>query len=473
MTTNQQTSNYTPTQRAAALLLATLKHKPETSSTKFSAFLKKVSPTWNWNWPYIRYIINILTSAVSKPNKIMIFCPPRHGKSELVTVRYAVWRLSLGTPTRVIIGAYSQALANTFSRKAHKIAETAGLSISKRRDSVDDWRLDDDESGYRSVGVGGSITGQGGDLIILDDPIKSREEASSEVYRERVFDWYSSDVFTRLEPNGSIIIINTRWHEADLCGKILESEDGPNWRVISFPAEAEEDDILGRKLGEPLCPARFDKAALADRKNVLGELIYTSLYQQRPTPASGAVVKREWFEIIPVKPVARHYVRYWDLAATLKSAKSSNPDYMVGVLMAITENKTYAIMDVIRERVDASAVLAIMKQTAEADGHDVTVGFEKEPSAAAKIAASSIVTHLAGFTISGVLPRGDKIQRLMPFLSQAKVGNVKLIKGNWNSVWLSEMAAFPLAEHDDIVDATSGAFSLLTTGGGWSRSPSS
>jgi predicted phage terminase large subunit-like protein len=389
-----------------------------------------------------------------------------------VTIRYPIWRLSINPQLRVVVGAYSQLLANKFSRKARRIAQLADIPLSQERNAIDDWETTE-AGGFRSIGVGAGITGQGADLLIIDDPVKSREEANSETYRERVWDWYSTDIYTRLEPHGSVMLIMTRWHPDDLAGRILASEDGPNWRVINFPAEAEENDVLGRKVGEPLCPQRFGTKELVDRKTVLGELQYAALYQQRPTPAGGTLAKREWFsKILPVRPIGVKYVRFWDLAATEKTQRSGKPDYTVGTLMTVDEANHFTILDVVRERVDPTDVLALMKRTAEFDGHTVVVGFEREMNASAKIGATAIVANMAGYAISGIMPRGDKIQRVTPFLSQAKVGNINLVKGEWNDPWLNEICAFPFASHDDQVDSVSGAFSMLANMGGWSRGPS-
>ncbi|NLE76759.1 MAG: terminase, partial [Chloroflexi bacterium] len=248
----------------------------------FGDWLVRNSPAgWEWDWPYQRLLRGRLQAVTrGECRRLMLFLPPRHGKSELVTVRYPVWRLAHEPGLRVIVGAYNQTLANKFSRKARRVAQGAGLRLSPERSAVEDWELARGGS-LRAVGVGGGITGQGGDLIVIDDPVKSREEANSEAYRERVFDWYTDDLYTRLEPGGAAILIMTRWHEDDLAGRILRSEDGPNWEALSLPAEAEEGDVLGRAVGEALCPARYDVAALREIRTVLGRS-YWALYQQRP-----------------------------------------------------------------------------------------------------------------------------------------------------------------------------------------------
>ena len=232
----------------------------------------------------IREHLDQLTAGQIK--RLAIFVPPRHGKSALATIRYPVYRLSREPGLRVIIGCYNSLLAEKFSRQALRIARDSGVALDPARQQIHDWETTAG-GGMRAVGVGAGITGQGGGLVIIDDPVKCREEANSPTYRERVWDWYREDLYTRLEPDGAIVLIQTRWHEDDLAGRILASEQAGAWTVVNLPAEAEAGDPLGREPGAPLCPARFDRAALADIRATLGTWAYTALYQQRPLPEGG------------------------------------------------------------------------------------------------------------------------------------------------------------------------------------------
>jgi predicted phage terminase large subunit-like protein len=387
----------------------------------------------------------------------MLFVPPRHGKSEMVTVRYPVWRLERKPELRVIIGAYNQMLANTFSRKARRIAE-ARLDLTDDRTAVEQWETKQG-GGLRAVGVGAGITGQGGNLIIIDDPVKSREEAESETYRERVWSWYTDDLYTRLEPDGAVILIMTRWHEDDLAGRILASEDAAQWTVVSLPAEAEDNDPLGRAVGEALCPERYDEQALQDTRRVLGSRSYAALYQQRPQPPEGDVLKREWFrQVVDAQPITASRIRYWDKAAT-----DGGGDYTVGVKMSRTPDGIFYVEDVVRGQWSSAARDTVMRQTAESDGRQVYVRWEEEPGSSGKDVSAALTKLLAGFP---ALPpervTGDKVVRAGPFAAQAEAGNVRLVKGAWNRAFVEEMASFPGA-HDDQVDGASGAFNALTS----------
>lgn len=384
----------------------------------------------------------------------MLFVPPRHGKSEMVTVRYPVWRLERDPGLRVIVGAYNQLLANKFSRKSRRIAETR-LALSRDRTAIEDWETTAG-GGIRAVGVGGGITGQGGQLIVIDDPVKNRAEAESEAYQEAVWDWYTDDLYTRLEPGGAMILIMTRWHEKDLAGRILASEDGPNWTVVRLPAEAEENDPLKRPVGEPLCPARYDGAALASIKTVLGSYSYAALYQQRPGPREGNMFKRAWFEIVPAAPVELDPIcRYWDKAAT-----AGDGDYTAGVKIGWRDG-LYYVLDVVRGQWSAGERERNMRQTAELDGQRVQVEVEQEPGSGGKDSAGASVRNLAGFTVHAEPVTGDKVVRAQPFAAQAEAGNVKIVRGEWNASYLDELSAFPAGGHDDQADASSGAFNKI------------
>lgn len=434
--------------------------KPSSQSRKqktmpFPDWLGKVTPQFTWTWPYLQHIQEYLDQVTRHElNRLMLFVPPRHGKSEMVTVRYPVWRLEQDPELRVIIGAYNQILANKFSRKARRIAESR-IALAHDRQAVEDWETPQG-GGLRAIGVGAGITGQGGRLIVIDDPVKSREEAESESYRERVWDWYRDDLYTRLEPDGQVILIQTRWHEDDLAGRILASEDGPNWAVVTLPALAEPEDVLGRAVGAALCPERYDAEKLQSTKVVLGEYSFSALYQQRPGPREGSMFKRAAFEILPVAPAQIEAVtRYWDKAATAGSG-----DYSVGAKLG-RKGGLYYVLDVVRGQWSTNEREQIMRQTAQLDGADVPTWLEQEPGSSGKDSAAASVRNLAGFAVYAEPVTGDKVVRAGPFAAQVEAGNVKLIKGPWNAAYLDELCAFPTGAHDDQVDASSGAFTKI------------
>lgn len=424
----------------------------------FDRWLPTVTPTYSWDWPHLRYIraaLDQVTSGVVR--RLMIFCPPQHGKSSMTTIRYPVWRLERTPSLRVIVGCYNQTLANRFSRQARRIASER-MGLDGERKAVEEWQT---AAGgiFRAVGVGAGITGQGGDLILIDDPVKSREEAESQSYRDRVWDWYSQDLFTRQGPGAAIVLIMTRWHEADLAGRILASEDGPNWTVVNLPALAEEGDALGRSVGAALCPERYDEAALADRRSVLGTYAFTSLYQGRPLPPGGGMFQREWFEIVGAAPRAAQRIRAWDRAAT-----KDGGDYTAGLLMAKDADGSFYVEDVIRGQFSDLATEKIIAQTAQTDATGfgpVTTWLEQEPGSSGKALAQITMRALAGYSVKAERSTGDKATRAQPFAAQCEARNVKLVRGAWNAAYLDELASFPYGAHDDQIDSSSLAFNNL------------
>lgn len=421
----------------------------------FSNWLFDVSPDWQWNAPHLTHIRKHLARITDgRCKRLMIFLPPRHGKSEMTTVRYSAWRLEQDPSQRVIVGAYSQTLADKFSRKIRKIAESRSVPIDPRRTAVDDWETDDG-GGIRAAGVGAGVTGMGGNLIVIDDPIKNRQEANSIVYRDKVWSWYTDDLYTRLEPGGAIIMIMTRWHEDDLAGRILESDDAPNWTVINLPAIAELDDALNRSPGEPLWPDRYDAAGLAAIKQAIGSRAFTALYQQRPVEQEGGMFKRSWFTVTAVLPEMTAMIRYWDFAAT-----AGDGDYTAGLKMGLGVDGKIYILDLVHGQWSTSERNKIVRQAAESDG-DIYQIFEREGGSSGKDAATYLISQMMGFRVRGVQSTGSKVFRAEPFADQCEAGNVYLARAAWNGRFLDELCMFPNGAHDDIVDGCSGAFNNL------------
>lgn len=388
-------------------------------------------------------------------DRVVYVMPPRHAKTATVSERFPVKCLKDHPEWRVIGASYAQSLANKISRRARKIAE-GELNLSADRDAVEEWETIEG-GGYRAIGVGAGITGHGGDLLIIDDPVKSREQADSPVYREKVWDWYKEDLFTRLEPGGRVIVVQTRWHSDDLAGRILAEDQG--FRVVHFPAIATGTDW--REKGEALWPDRFAVEDLQKIKATIGSRAFSALYQGSPIPEEGAMFKREWFKISSALPTnIVRMVRYWDLAAT-EAKKGKDPDYTVGALLGIGADRRVWILDIRRMRGSPQAVKAMVRQTAQMDGPDVEIFVEQEPGSSGKIVVDDFKRALMGYVVRGNRETGDKASRARPVASQAEIGNVWLIDAAWTREYLDEMEAFPYGAHDDQVDGTSGAFNKL------------
>jgi predicted phage terminase large subunit-like protein len=404
--------------------------------------LQEVSPLFTWDWAHLKYIRKYL--AEIKPGaskKLMIFCPPRHGKSEMATVRYPGWFLEKNPDKRVIVGCYNQTLANKFSRKTRRIMRER-IALSNERTAVEDWETTQG-GGYRAIGVGGGITGQGGDLILIDDPVKSREEANSEAYRNRLWDWYTDDLYTRLEPGASIILIQTRWHQDDLAGRILASEDAKNWDVVNFPALAEAGDALGRAEGEALCPERYTREKLLEIQSIQ-KGNFQSLYQQRPTAVEGAILKREYWRYYKELPNTKKIVQSWDTAF---KAKKEN-DFSACLTVGITDTAFYGI-DRWKARVEFPELKRAVIQMAERyNPHEILIED--------KASGQSLIQELRRETRLPIIPvqvDTDKVARANASTGVLEAGKFYLPeKGDWVLDFIDTCATFPNGAHDDDVD---------------------
>lgn len=236
--------------------------------------------------------------------RLMIFMPPRHGKSELATQKFPAWVLGKHPEWPFVVSSYSAELAQDFGHNTRDLMnsdEYASLFDTKLRadtQSKAKW-LTEERGGYTAVGVGGTLTGRGFKVGIIDDPIKNREEADSDTIRENVWKWYTSTFVTREEGAGAIIVILTRWHDDDLAGRLLakaeEDPEADQWEVLQFPALAEEKDEH-RDIGEALWPAKFNREKLQQRRASIGPYEFSALYQQNPIDEENQTFKEEWFQ---------------------------------------------------------------------------------------------------------------------------------------------------------------------------------
>jgi predicted phage terminase large subunit-like protein len=407
----------------------------------FADWLQTTSPAYTWDWAYLRHIQAYLAQVTRGAIKrLMIFCPPRHGKSLMTTIHYPVYRMEREPGLRVIVGSYGKDLSQFFSRQSRRIAEKRGLLGVEGVRRLDEWETVTGSTLY-SVGVGSSVVGRGAGLIVIDDPTRSREEAESERYRERVWDWYTNDLYTRLEPDGAIVLIQTRWHQADLAGRILESDDAPNWTVVSLPAEAEANDPLGRAEGEPLCPDRFDHAALQEIKQIIG-VDFSALYQQRPVAREGTIYKQSQFGYADPPHDIEYVIQAWD------TASSKYGDYSACVTIGIRQNTAY-ILHVFRDRLETTDLLQAVKNQAVRWRPRVIV----IEDASSGTALQQMLRRETRLPIIAVQPfRGGKIahaQTNMPYFD----GRVVFCPGPWLSAFEAELLAFPSGTFDDQVDA--------------------
>lgn len=420
--------------------------------------------------------------------------PPRHSKSMTISETFPSWFIGRKPARKVIVVSYGDSLARRFGRFNRKKIEDLGeriFGITLTRDSstVTNWSVDAPEEGEGgggmiSAGVGGPISGEGADLLIIDDPIKNRQEADSPRYREMLWDEWQNTLLTRLQPNGSVIIVLTRWHEDDLAGRLLH-EEGDAWEVISLPALAEENDLMGRNPGEALWPEfGFDEEWAAKKKPSVGSFVWASLFQQRPSPSGGGIFKPYWWRfwqypkqdlppvtlkseegnLIAVEPVnlpARfdQMAQSWDMA--FKDTKQSS--YVTGQVWARVSADEY-LLDQVRDKMDFIQSIDALQ-----------VFTKKHPKARAKwiedkangpAIISSLRKKIAG--LIPVNPQGSKEGRARAVSPYIESGNVFLphpINAPWVLDFIEECKNFPSGKYNDQVDAMSQALLRMSPAG--------
>lgn len=429
----------------------------------FPEWLESVTPQWQWRWRHQLYLYRALQRVTDGASKrLMIFMPPRHSKTETVTVRYAAFRLEQDPKSNIILGCYNQKLANRFSRKTRRIVQ-GRIRLATDRKAVEEWETAIG-GGFRAVGVGAGITGFGGNLIMIDDPVKSREEAESEAYRDKCWDWFNDDLYTRLEPDASMILTMTRWHDDDLAGRLLKemAEGGEHWDVVSLPAIAEDNDPLKRKPGEALCPERYDIEALEKRRAKLGAYSFAALFQQRPVPIEGALFKRAWFadKIIDKAPEGLRWARGYDLAVSQKTSA----DYTASFRCAYDKFGNLYIADGFRKRIEfPEQQRYVIKRMV--DEKNTMHGIEKALHGEALVQAIRRVPAVRHVPFKAVKVDKDKYTRALAWANLAEEGKVFLVRGGWNADFLDEACRFTGKgdTHDDQVDAVSLAVGMLSS----------
>jgi predicted phage terminase large subunit-like protein len=367
--------------------------------------------------------------------------------------------LEIDPTANVLISGYNERFARRLGRKARNLAQ-GRIAIAPDSMAADEWHT---TAGgvLMTRGMGSPPTGTGFRLLVIDDPIRSREDAESDVKREAAWDHYTDDLLTRLEPGGSIVIVMTPWHEDGLDARAVASEPG-KWRVLSLPALAKEDDPLGRALGEPLWPERYDTESLLRIKAIMdqndGERSFESLYQQNPQPKEGSIFKPDRIRIVDDPPaLVVTLCRAWDFAATAGAG-----DYTVGVLMAKAADGSFGVLDVVRGRWAPDERDAMMRRAAEIDGHNAVIRIPQDPGQAGKDQVLHMARMLASYNMRSLPVTGAKEVRASGLASQVNAGNIWAIRGRWNHAFLAELRSFREGcLHDDQVDACADAFAEL------------
>lgn len=392
--------------------------------------------------------------------RVMFFLPPRSSKSYSISEAFPSWYIGRDPNRRVILVSYGDDLARDFGIANKRKIEDHGkqifdVELDPSKNAGDDWEIAGKRGRMISSGIGGAITGKGADLIIIDDPVKNQEDADSPTKREKVWKEWQSTLNTRLQPNGAVILVMTRWHEDDLAGRLLKQSD--DWEVIKIPAIAERDDPIGRKIGEALWPDYgYDLNWAKQKKREVGGRTWNSLYQQRPTSPEGSVIKEEWWKYWQVLPEEFDTIaQSWDL----NFKKTEDGSYVVGQVWG-KKGADYYLIDQIRRRMGFVENIRAIRSMSM-----------KYPEAIYKFiedkANGSAMIDVLRQEIDGIMPinpRGDKASRANAIAPLIEAGNVYIphpSKYGWVDDYIEEWRVFPLGATDDMVDTTSQALQQL------------
>jgi predicted phage terminase large subunit-like protein len=391
--------------------------------------------------------------------RLMLLLPPGSAKSTYASVLFPAWWMGRNPAGAVIAASHTAALAEHFGRGVRRLLDTHGarLNVFLRADSRAAARFQT-ESGaaYFATGVQGAVTGRRADLALIDDPVASFEDAASARRREQLWNWYRTELLTRLKPGGRIALVMTRWHGDDLAGRLM---DQGGWTVIRLPALAEPGDLLGRAPGEALWPAWESEAEVLAKRDTLGARHFAAMFQQAPLPEAAAFFAVEALKFVDASPRG-DAVRGWDLAAGTEAAR--DPDWTAGVLLVRDAEGGFVVDDVQRVRMGPAALGPFIRRVAEQDGGAVAISLPRDPGQAGLHQAMDLTRQLAGFAVRATPESGAKTARARGVAAQIEAGHVSLRRAPWNRAFIEELTAFPHGPKDDQVDALSRAFDTLS-----------
>jgi predicted phage terminase large subunit-like protein len=423
----------------------------------------------NWHIPYLCGELQTMAEKVfrgePRDEDMIINISPGTSKSTICSIMFPAWVWTRMPSARLICGSYAYMLALELSRKTRMLVES-----ELHRAYFPEVELMDDQNtkeyfvtkqggGRRAVGTGGSITGFHAHFILVDDPIDP-QGALSEADLKAANLWMRETLPTRkvdkaLTPT---VLIMQRLHQNDCTGDWL-SRQRVGVKHICLPAEL-SDNVKPESTREKyvdglMDPVRLPRHILRENEVTLGQYGYSGQFGQRPTPRGGGMFRASRIEIDTPPRTFVSRVRYWDKAGTKDGGA-----YTAGVLMGKDLEGQWWVTDVKRGQWDSAEREKIIRQTAEIDGIGVIVGVEQEPGSGGKESAENTVRRLAGFRVRVDRPTGDKVLRADPFSVQVNMGNVKIVRGEWNHAFLEELEHFPNSTYKDQTDACSGAFAL-------------
>jgi len=385
--------------------------------------------------------------------RVCISTPPGHAKSETITRRLAVWWGQHRRDEKIVVTGYSQRFAEkNLSAPAREMAKELGV-MSPNSTALDEWHFTNG-SKLLARGVGNPPTGVNPiTLAVIDDPISSREDAASEIMRENIWGWWTGSIVQRFWPDTRALVIATRWHEDDLIGRLKASDTAHLWEFINLPAIAEEDDILGREVGEALWPEAKPIEFLEQLRLEMGEYEFEALYQGNPTPREGALFKVSQFGTREDRPDCSNVLEFDFGSTTQGDFTAAGQVWRDPVTGRFTVDVSQVQLEPYKRDVWIRS---------ESDAREpMEISIPQDPGAAGKAQADSFIRLLAGHNVRITKISGDKETRAMPFASQVNAGNVDVVESPFRNAFIEQCRQFPGGKHDDMVDAVAGAFNQL------------
>lgn len=436
-------------------------------------------PVWNWHVEYLCDELQDVAERVfaNKPKEydLIINISPGTTKSSICSIAFPAWTWTRFPHMRHICASYTDKLALDLSRKCRDVIrselyQACFPDVKLRSDQDTKGYFANQKGGDRyCCGVGGSPMGFHGHFLIVDDPIDPTS-SKSEAELLTANNWMAETLPTR-KVNKDVtptILIMQRLHQNDPTGNRLAKTDAGPIKHIKLPAElvGKPEEVkpprLKRKYVDGLMdPHRLTRRALADAKATLGQYGYAGQFLQDPVPLGGGMFKTERLHYVDKREVPKEFrriVRYWDNAGTRDGG-----DYTAGVQMALDHEGRFWVLDVVRGQWSSDTREAHKVNTAHLDGKQTTIAQEQDPGAAGKESAEASARRLAGYRVRLIKPTGDKVVRADAFSVQVNVGNVYIVKAPWNKAYVEEMMYFPNSTNDDQIDASSGAFGVLTS----------
>jgi predicted phage terminase large subunit-like protein len=447
--------------------------------------------------PHLQLLDDALLDAVeADEGRLIVSLPVRGGKSELCSRALPAWYLGMNPTKEVILAGHEATFATEHGGAARDLLNewgpsVFGVTVNPTSRSRKRWSILDHKGGMLSIGVNQSPIGRGGDLVVVDDPLKSLADAMNDEVRRKINEvWWQGVMESRIAPGGTVIIVCSRWHEDDLSG-YLKTNFPADWKELHIEAIATkagaERDPLGRQPGDPYWPQRWPKRKMEQRRERSGgeaSIVWNAQYQGTPLPSTGTL-----FDIGRLRYVARpdsltiDWCRAWDLAAS----EDTTADYTVGVLIGrYRDSGRWIIADVVRGQWHPSKVRAELDTTAELDGRHVEIELPQDPGQAGKDQGQQLVARLSGFFARAIPQSGSKVTRALGLSAQVGAGNVdvlccppdemrRIVAGlevpardaseKVNPPWLDALVAefrlFDRGTHDDQVDAASSGFNRL------------